>query len=156
MRWVLFVVAAVELWGQAVSVPASSAKRGESGSFVIRLDSPSGKSPVALQWEVYLPMGVVVAVADIMPGSAAESVEKPITCSPAKNRDEKDKGSTYACILAGGQKPIPNGSIAVIRYRIPQDVQQISGPVRVDHVLGVSVDLKKIDLAKAQGAISLQ
>jgi hypothetical protein len=96
--------------------------RGASGSLLLTLESPQGKALSALQWEFTFPQNVVVDLADINAGSAAESAQKALTCMGAEQLKDTGKGSVYVCILAGGQKPIPNGPIAVVRYRVPLEV----------------------------------
>ena len=122
---------------------------------LLTLKSPEGKAPLALQWEFHFPPDVVVDAADIAAGSAAESTQKTLTCRAVKTKDGA-QGSTYGCILAGGQKPLPNGPIAIVRYRVATDVRQIAEKVLVAKALGVSADLKSVELAGAQAAITVK
>ena len=66
------------------------------------------------------------------------------------------QGSVYGCILAGGQKALPNGPIAVVRYRVPPEIRQITEKVRVAKALGVTADLKSVELASTQAAITVK
>jgi hypothetical protein len=95
----------------------------------------------------------VVELSDIAGGSAAESAEKSLTCRAIEKTKDAGQGSMYNCIVAGGQKPIPNGPVATIRYRIPLEVRQIAGKVRVRKAAGVTGDLKKIDIEELEAAI---
>ena len=79
-RSVVYVLASAGLWAQSLSMPPSTVTRGASGSLLLTLESPEGKAPLALQWEFTFPPNVVVDVADIVAGSAAESAQKAITC----------------------------------------------------------------------------
>ena len=63
-------------------------------------------------------------MADIIAGSAAESGQKALTCRAVGDAKEAGKSAVYACILAGGQKPIPNGPIAIVRYRVPREIRR--------------------------------
>ena len=94
-------------------------------------------------------------LADIVAGSAAESTEKVLTCRVVRTKDG-GQGSVYGCILAGGQKALPNGPIAVVRYRVPPEVRQIAEKVRVAKALGVTADLKSVELASTQAAITVK
>src|SRR5260370_15535866 len=102
-------LAPIGLWAQSLSIPPSLVARGSSGSLLLILDSPPGKAPVALQWEFTFPPNVSVDLADIAAGSAAESGEKSLTCRAVGDAKEAGKSAVYGCVLAGGQKPIPNG-----------------------------------------------
>ena len=92
-----------------------------------RWSRPRERRRLALQWEFTFPPNVSVDMADIAAGSAAESGQKSLTCRAVVDRGKKQgKASCTACILAGGQKPIPNGPIALVRYRVPKEIRQIA------------------------------
>ena len=120
---------------------------------LLTLQSPPGKAPVALQWEFTFPQSVVVDLADIVAGSAAESVEKSLTCRAVEKASNAAKRSVYGCILAGGKKPIPNGPIATVHYRVPLEIRHIAEKVRVGKAVGVTADLKRIEIQGLDAAI---
>ena len=154
-RGIILVLASTGLWAQSLSVAPSTVTRGASGSLLLTLDSPKGKAPAALQWEFTFPAGTVVDLADIVAGSAAESAQKALTCRSIEKKDAS-RSSAYACILAGGQKPIPNGPVAAVRYRVPLDIRQITEKVRVDKAIGATTDLKRVDLESVQTVITVK
>ena len=123
---------------------------------LLTLDSPRGKAPLALQWELTFPPNVVVDTADIVAGSAAESAQKALACRSVERTKEGGPGAVYACILAGGQKPIPNGPVAAVRYRVPLEIRQIAEKVRVGKAIGATADLKRVDIAGAQAVITVK
>jgi hypothetical protein len=139
-----------------LSIPPSTVVRGASGSLLLTLESPQGKALSALQWEFTFPQNVVVDLADINAGSAAESAQKALTCMGAEQLKDTGKGSVYVCILAGGQKPVPNGPIAVVRYRVPLEVRQIAEKVRVGKAVGATADLKSVELEGAQAVVTVK
>ena len=98
----------------------------------------------------------MIDVADITAGSAAESAQKSLACRAVERTKDTGSGAVYGCILAGGQRPIPNGPVASLRYRVPLEIRQIAGKVRVGKAIGSTVDLKKIDLEGAQAAITVK
>src|SRR5271169_1298391 len=104
----IFILASTNAWAQTLLVPPSVVTRGGSGSLLLTLESPEGKAPLALQWEFTFPPNVVVDVADIVAGNSAESAQKALTCRSLRTKGG-GPGSVYGCILAGGQKPVPNG-----------------------------------------------
>jgi len=154
-RGFILVLASAGAWAQILLIPPSMVMRGGSGSLLLQLESPEGKAPLALQWEFTFPPNVAVDVADIVAGSAAESAQKTLTCRAVKTKDGA-QGSVYGCILAGGQKALPNGPIAVVRYRVPPEIRQIAEKVRVVKALGVTADLKSVELAGTQAAITVK
>lgn len=131
-----------------LTISPSSAKRGFSGTFLISLEPPSGAGLVALQWTLSAGPGVSIDVADIAAGSAAEATQKTLSCAP--------KGAKFGCLLAGGQKSLPAGTIAVVRYTA--GAQAKTGPVAVhiEAAAGTSADSKNIEIGNATGSISIQ
>jgi hypothetical protein len=156
MKGVVLGLASTGLWAQSLSIPPSTVTHGASGTLLLTLDSPRGKAPLALQWELTFPPNVVVDVADIVAGSAAESAQKALACRSVERTKDAAPGSVYGCILAGGQKPIPNGPVAVVRYRVPLEIRQITEKVRVGKAIGAAADLKRIDLQGAQAVITVK
>ena len=155
-RGVVLVLASTGLWAQSLSIPPSTVTRGASGSLLLTLESPPGKAPAALQWEFTFPPNVVVDLADIAAGSSAESAQKALTCRSIEKTKDAGQGSVYGCILAGGQKPIPNGPVAVVRYRVPLEIRQIAEKVRVGKAIGATADLKRVEFEGAQAVITVK
>ena len=152
----LVLASAYGLCAQSLSMPPSTVTRGASGSLLLTIESPQGKAPLALQWEFTFPKNVVVDLADIAAGSAAGSAQKALTCRAVESAKDGGQGSVYRCILAGGQKPIPNGPVATIRYRVPLEVRQIAERVRVGNAIGATADLKMVEIEVAQAAITVK
>ena len=155
MKYVILAIAAGGLYAQTLTILPSTAAQGRAGAFMIRLNSPDDQSPVALQWELLIPPGIVAGKGDILAGSAAESAEKRITCAEKKG-EANAKPSVFACILAGGQKRIPNGTIAVIQYRVPTSIPAGVYRPEINGALGISAQLQKMVLPKAEGAITVE
>jgi hypothetical protein len=149
----MLLLAFASLRAQTLLLPPSVVTHAGSGSLLLTLQSPSGKAPLALQWEFTFPQNVAVDLEDIVAGSAAQSAEKSITCRAFEKTKDAAPDSVYGCILAGGKKPIPNGPVAIVRLRVPAEIRQIAGKVRVGKAMGVSADLKKIEIEGVQVAI---
>jgi hypothetical protein len=152
----IFILASTNAWAQTLLVPPSVVTRGGSGSLLLTLASPQGKAPLALQWEFTFPPHVVVDLADIVAGSAAESAQKALTCRAMQQKKDIGQGSVYSWILAGGQKPIPNGPIAIMRYQVPPEIRQIAEKVRLGKAVGATADLRKIELEGTQAVITVK
>ena len=156
MRGVVLVLASAGAWAQSLSISPSTITRGASGSLLLSLESPRGKAPLALQWEFTFPPNVVVDLADIAAGSAAVSGQKALTCRAVERTKDGGQGFGYACLLAGGQKPIPNGPVAEVRYRVALEIRQIAEKVRVGKAIGATADLKRIELEGTQAVITVK
>ncbi len=151
----IFVLASAGAWAQTLLIPPSMVARGGSGSLLLTIESPEGKAPLALQWEFTFPTAVAVDLADIVAGSAAESAQKTLTCRVVRTKDQA-QGSVYGCILVGGKRAIPNGPIAVVRYRVSLETRQITERVRVGKALGVTADVKSVELESTEAAITVK
>jgi hypothetical protein len=157
LRTALIFAASSGLCAQSLSISPSSAKRGESGSFLVTASWPAGKAPAALQWTFRFPVEVSVNPDDILTGSAAASAQKSLACAPISPSPKAiEKGSAYGCILSGGRNTLPNGPLAVVRYHVAGAVGAAEGKVRIEKAMAVSPDLQKSDLAVAEGLISIK
>src|SRR5581483_2044493 len=135
------------LTAQSLEISNSAAGRGETGSFLIRLEAPPRIAPVSLQWDLSVSGQVVVKVSDVVPGSSAEAAGKTIACVAApENRGE----SRFRCILAGGSQPLRSGPVAIVKYAIPSRARPGGIPVRLEKEVGVSNDLRRIDFPKGE------
>jgi len=151
MRYICLMVLTLPLWGQRLHVSSGSAAPGQKASLDVTLDCPAGKEVVALQWEVSFP-GQVLAFdgKGSTAGAAAAAAGKTLTCASRK----KD-GSTWICILIGGQKAIGNGSVATLRYQIQPNATAGAQRVLIDNVQGVSAGVKKVAIARAAGSLTV-
>ena len=151
MRSLSVFLCALPLLGQSVRVSSGSAAPGEKLAIEIALDSPSGKEPLALQWEATF-SGEALKLDETGPvaGPAARAAGKGLTCAPKKTSPGPPK---WVCILAGGQKPIGNGVVALLRFEVQAHARSGSQPIVVDNLLGVSAALKKAPILRAEGAV---
>jgi hypothetical protein len=147
---------AVSLFSQSLLVPPSRTDLKTPGVFSVTLDSPPGKAPVALQWEFSIPTVIVISIADITIGKAAESARKSLTCATRPSKPPRQRRMRVACILAGGANPITDGPIAVVQYHAQWDVEGAQIRVAVENILGVSVDLKPIPIPNVDEIIDIR
>src|ERR1700759_4634879 len=108
MKFLATLLFSAPLLAQSFQIVPSTAPHGGNGSLLITLNSPAGKEPLGLQWKLLLGTGVTAALQDIVAGDAATAAGKGVTCAPA-DKIAPD-GSTYNCILIGGEKHIANGT----------------------------------------------
>lgn len=123
---------------QSLTVPSVTAAPGERITVEISLDSPAGKEPVILQWEVTIPAGQLSFVDHTPPaGPALRDAGKSVACTVKLVRPKDGDRFTLLCIAAGGLKPIPSGVVAPLRLQVSPEAQM--GPLQV-RVEGASVD----------------
>lgn len=113
------------------------------GAFSVILGSPKSSAPTVLQWELYLPPVIEITTADITIGEAAKSSGKSLTCT---KKAAIRRLTRYACILAGGQEPISNGTMATFQYHVKWDVKGAPVNVSVRDILASLRDSKAYGL----------
>jgi hypothetical protein len=145
------------VFAQTVQIVPSAAPRGGAGSLLVTLIAPAGKEPVALQWKMMLGTEVTAAKKDIVAGPAATTADKAVECAPVTESGQESL--TYSCILAGGRKPIANGTIFLVKYRVKQKAARQTAAVRISDgiaVLEQSNQGQKTNLAPAEGTITIR
>jgi hypothetical protein len=120
----------------------------------IVLESSPGKEPLGLQWQVLLPSGELrLEDHRVLPGAAAKAAGKTLRCSERKNAG----GSPVTmCLLTGGDKPIRNGTIALLKLRILPDAKAGMARIRMEGGLGVSRDLKAVSIGVTEGGVTVR
>src|SRR5579864_5086700 len=99
------------LAGQTLQVRSSPVAAGQKGTATIQLQSPAGKEPQALQWDLVFAAGTIhMEAEDVVAGDDAKTAGKSVTCAKIPPRSNPN----YRCILAGGQGAVANGAIAVL------------------------------------------
>jgi hypothetical protein len=70
--------------------------------------------------------------------------------------DKNAEANTSRCILAGGQKPIPNGSVALLRLLISRDAQPGSARTRLGQATAVSQNLKQVPMSPVEATVTIR
>lgn len=151
MRYLVLFLCTLPIFGQSLRVSSATATPGKKTEVEIALDSPAGKEPLALQWEVgFSADAFKLDKAGLVAGPAAHAAGKSLTCAAKKNAGP----TAWVCILAGGQKPIASGVVAVLHL----DVQPGAGDSRaivVDNAMAVSAALKKLPISRVAATVKV-
>ena len=144
---VCLVWLAPPLWSQSLQIQADSVSRGQESTAVIRLDSPPRKEPLALQWEIHLPVSIQLDPQKVVIAEAAKAAAKSVACSILVNLS----GNTTRCrcILAGGVKPIGNGPVASLKLTPPRNLRPGRYELNLRDALSVRQDMKKVPIKDA-------
>src|SRR5262249_1253975 len=134
MKFLLVMLAAALGCGaQSIGIrPEGDSKR--SASFLLGLNSPPGKEPLAVQWDLTIPAGITVNREDILAGRAAESAQKTLACAALPRNTQRR--AVFRCLVTGDRKPLPNGTIAVVKFQ-RQSTRAAPAPVRISNAKGV-------------------
>lgn len=116
---------------------------------------PAAGVLTALQWEVEIPAGAL----DLDGGPLArvplvvKDAGKSVNCAVSKKSAER---LLMPCILAGGQRPIPAGTIVVLSVKIGPKARAGAVSIRLQNALGVTGDLKQVPVAAAEGELTIR
>lgn len=115
----------------------------------ISLDFPEGRELLGLQWDTVYPARLLDAQdpkAEVT--RDMESLGKTISCADRKP-------FAYTCLVVGGQRPIPKGVVAVLRFRIREEANGARRPVRILNVIGVKKAAIPVDLEGADTSVTI-
>ena len=141
------------LSAQTFRLSSASGSRGDQITLELQLKSPPAKKPLGLQWEAKVPKAALAWRNDrISIGPSAEAAGKKLTCAMSE-----DAGAlTAKCILAGGQAPIPDGTVAFLRFLIPMNAPPGSVPVRIENGLAVSTNIERIPVGPVEATVAIR
>jgi len=142
------------LFAQSLRLSSASASRGNQVILELSMESPAGKEPLALQWDTRIPVARLTLADDrFLLGATAQEAGKSLNCAVKEKTAET---YTLRCILAGGQKPIPNGTIAMLKLKIAKNAPIGAAPIRVDQGTAVSKDLKQVPLDAVEAVVAIR
>lgn len=124
---------------------------GQAGTAIIQLDSGAEAQPVALQWEIQVPISIRLDPRNVEAGPAAVSAGKSIACSILVNRSGNT--SHCRCIVAGGKMPIGNGPVAKLKYTTLPTLRPGRYDMDLRNALAVSESAKKASIKDSTIAI---
>jgi hypothetical protein len=154
---ILTWIVAATAWGQTVEMTPAAVDRGSANIFRILLHPQAGKPAdkplLALQWELAVPRGLQIEASGVVAGAAADQAGKSVNCA---TRTDPKNGKICLCILVGGAQKIQEGAIAIVKVSAAADAQRGNSIVRMQKILGVSPDLKGVELADATTQITIR
>jgi len=140
--------------GQILKLSSASARPGDWVSIEISINLPAGKEPPsALQWETVIPTAQLSFLEEgTRAGPAAQTAGKSVSCS-VKTQAETN---TSVCVLFGGQEPIRNGVVAILRLAVSAQAKTGNARVRLEHALAVSKNLARVELAPSETRVRIR
>ena len=136
-----------------MKVPLSEANVHSTGVLLLNLESPEGKAPTAMQWDLAVPSVLGIESADIKLGKAAETAGKSVNCGLKSGKSSGAGPVRYTCILAGGINPIGNGTVASVRYLVRMETNGAPIRVGIENILIVFSDLHHVTLPDIDAVI---
>jgi hypothetical protein len=135
---------------QTLTIAPVHTSPGAEFQVEISLTSPAGKAPPILKWDTIFPAQLLDVVGSgPEAGNAGKDSGKSIACA-------MQKPYSYTCVLFGGEKPIENGVIATIRFKVHADVPPGKIAIRVQKIESATVDFKRFNLDDAEGSVEIR
>ena len=148
IRFLFACLAVATVWGQTITVSPATVEKGSANIFRIEFKPRSDKPVVALQWEMTPPRGIQIEAAGVVSGTATDAAGKSVHCS---SRD-----ASCICILAGGNQPLKEGPIVIVKFTAANDAPLGAGIIRIRKIQGVSPDLQALPIAEANATITVR
>jgi len=143
------------LCGQELRMSLPEIPRGKAGSVSIRLASPAGKKPAALQWDLFfIPRQISIQDNDWALGDAANAAGKKLTC--VRQLRKNPETYSYRCLVAGGEKPIGDGVVAVLKISVPQGAAGGQAELRLENALGASREAGSLRIEPTRGDVKIR
>jgi hypothetical protein len=145
----LFTISAV-VFGQDLRISSASAAPGREVRIEVSLESPPGKEPVALQWEMIFPSQLLDPQGDGPEiGGAEGKSDKSVACA-------LQKPYSYTCVLFGGQKPIANDLKIIFNFKIRSDARLGPTAIRIQKAEAATADFRRSALKDAEGTLTIR
>ena len=152
--WMILVCAIPGASGQALRASPASAAAGQFAIVEIAFQPKQGQQVVALQFDAVIPRQLEVDTRSLPRLLlAVKNTGKLFNCAvPEKTADSQ----RLRCIVAGGQKAIPAGPLAVLTLKVPEKAPPGAVHIRFEQALAVLPDLKQLPIDPSEGVVTIR
>jgi len=148
MRFIWLIATAAS--AQTLTIRPVRISPGAEFQLEISIASPAGKAAAILKWDTIFPAQLLDVVGSgPEAGKAGKDSGKAIACA-------MQKPYSYTCVLFGGMKPIADGVIATIRFKVHADAPSGKTAIRVQKIDAATVDAKSFTMPDAEGPVEIQ
>jgi hypothetical protein len=152
--WCSLYLAQSAMTGQTLQFSSADAVPEGVAELEIRLKSPPGSEPLGVQLDLRLPASQLTLESEgIELGAAAKDAGKTLHCAATRS---EAKTQISKCIVLGGQKVIPNGTIARVRLRILPNAVPGTARVQAYKSMAVSKAVKAVPIPDAEGLVTIR
>lgn len=153
--WLWLALSASGACAQGLTVTPAAAAPGEWAILSIAWHSPSGKLLSALQWDTRVASSQLQIPSDhtVRLTLTAADEGKSVACHA---HSEGAASQILRCIVSGGVRPIPDGTIALLSLKVAAGASSGPTPVNFEHVLAVGPDLHSVALPAAQTTVTVR
>jgi hypothetical protein len=136
--------------GLTLRISSAAGSPGDDLSAEVLFESRPRSGTVALKWELIVPAQLLEPVGGgPETGPAAIESGKSVTCSMKKSY-------VYSCSLAGGQKPMMTGTIAVFHFKIRTTAVAATTALRIERAMATTMDSKVRSLSNTEATVVIK
>jgi len=144
------MVGCLPVLGQTPRASSVTKAPGETVTLDISVNSQPSTAPVALKWEVVFPARLMEMESDgAQISSAARDAGKSLQCTVLRSY-------SYVCTLSGGQRPIPNGPVASLHFKILATAEAGRTTLRVERAEATTVDSRIENVNNTESVVIIQ
>ena len=140
---------------QTVQIAPQTSVAGDWVTLEIAFRQAANGPLTALQWELEIAAG------------ALDLEDAPLTRAPLVVKDagkslscvvsqESAERLLLPCILAGGQEPIPAGTIVLLSMKVGPKAKAGVARIRLQNAFGVTSELKQVPIEPADGELTIR
>lgn len=123
---------------------------GDEVELELSFQAPEGAEIMALQWQTAVPVQVLEwAGAGPEIGQSARDANKFVRCSMTRSY-------VYTCLLAGGERPLMSGPLAIFHFKIRSGVQRRTTAVQIEQVKAVTLNGQEYNLSSAEAEVNIR
>lgn len=138
---------------QTIQIEPVAVSRGSANIFRMTLKPRAGQALTALEWEFLFPNSLRIEPAGVVTSGAAEASGKSVACAV---RPPRESNQVLACLVAGGVKPLPEGTIVIVRFVAANDAKRGDANLRIEKIAAVSASSDRIMLANIKVLITIR
>ena len=139
---------------QTLQISRQTSVAGEWAILEIAFQPAASSSLTALQWEMEIPATLQLDGAPLARVPlVVKDANKSINCAVSKKSAE---GLLLPCILAGGIRPIPAGTVVLLSMKIGQSARPGTARIRLQNASGVTGDLKQVPIESAEAELTIR
>jgi hypothetical protein len=138
---------------QTIEIAPVAASRGFANIFRMVLKPKADQPLTALQWEFIYPNSLRIEPAGVVTSGAVEASGKLVTCAV---RPPRESNQVLTCILAGGVKPLAEGTIVIVRFVASSEAARGVMNLRLEKVAAAFQSSERVSLENVKVPITVR
>jgi hypothetical protein len=150
----LAIVATPALRAQTIALTPASAAPGGAAVVEMWFNAAPDSPALILQFDVTFPARQLTLQSDGMAAAKGPlAAGKSLTCLGRWKKAPETY--VYRCMLAGGNKPIPDGAAVTATFQIPPGAKPGPASVQIEEIQVLATNLKVTKVRSSQGVVTI-